>query len=149
VTWNLNVGNPFVQRDFAKAADDLEEMRIVMSQVRPGGEVLFITQRQLLTFGEITGVKLVPEYELLTLSEMAISNNLPYLEQFDSDLRAHRFAVIVANIQNTITKDPERAAFSEENNAWVEHVSHSILQYYESRLTLDKQGVELFFPKKP
>ncbi|HMN63068.1 MAG TPA: hypothetical protein PJ988_22060, partial [Anaerolinea sp.] len=105
--------------------------------------------RQLLTFGEVKGVKLVPEYELLTLSEMAISNNQPYLEQFDADLREHRFAVIVANIQNTITKDPERAAFSEENNAWVEHISHSILQYYESRLTLDKQGVELFFPKKP
>jgi len=149
VTWNLNIGNPFVQRDFLKAADDLGEIQIVLSQVRPGGEVLFITQRQLITFGEVTGVKLVPEYELLTLSEMAISNNQPYLERFDADLRNHRFAVIVANIQNTITKDPERAPFSEENNAWVEHISHSILQYYESRLTLDKQGVELFFPKNP
>ena len=149
VTWNLNIGNPFVQRNFTQAAEDLGEIRAVMAQVPAGGEVLYITQRQLLTFGEVKGVKLVPEYELLTLSEMAISNNRPYLEQFDADLREHRFAVIVANIQNTITKDPERAAFSEENNAWVEHISHSILQYYESRLTLDKQGVELFFPKKP
>ncbi len=149
VTWNLNIGNPFVQRDFAKAADDLSELRIVMSQVPAGGEVLFITQRQLVTFGEISGVKTSADYELLTLSEMAISNNRPFLEKFEADLRAQRFAVIVCNIQNTITKDPELAPFSEENNAWVEHISHPILQYYESRLTLDKQGVELFFPKKP
>ena len=59
VTWNLNMGNPFVQRDFAKAADDLKELRIVVSQVPAGDEVLFITQRQLLTFGEIQGVTMV------------------------------------------------------------------------------------------
>src|SRR5688572_16916014 len=38
------------------------------------GEVLFISQRQLLTFGEIEGVDLVPENELVFLMEMAMSN---------------------------------------------------------------------------
>ena len=114
-----------------------------------GHEVLFITQRQLLTFDEIKGVTLVPDYELLTLSEMAISNNQPYLEKFEADLRAHRFDVIVANSQNTISKDPELAPFSEENNAWVEHISRPLLENYESHLTLDKQGVDIYFPKQP
>ena len=149
VAWNLNIGNPFSQRDLTKAAEDLEEIRIVMSQVPAGHEVLFITQRQLLTFDEIKGVTLVPDYELLTLSEMAISNNQPYLEKFEADLRAHRFDVIVANSQNTISKDPELAPFSEENNAWVEHISRPLLENYESHLTLDKQGVDIYFPKEP
>ena len=79
---------------------------------------------------------------------MAISNNLPYLEKFET-ICANTALRDCGNIQNTITKDPELAPFSEENNAWVEHISRPLLQYYESRLTLDKQGVELFFPKQP
>jgi len=119
----------------------------VISQLPPDGEVLFIAQRQLVTFGLVEGRRFTSEYELLTLSEMSISNNTPYLERFERDLRNHRFALIVTGEQNWMIKDPAEYAFAEENNAWTEHVVTPLFQYYRSALTLDRPNVQLFFPK--
>ncbi len=147
VTWNLADLYPFVQRPTAKAFETVRGIQQILDKAAPEGEVLFITQRQLLTFGEITRVRMVPEYEVLTLSEMAISNNRAYLQRFYQDLRSHRFAVIIASPQNTIIKDPAVAPFSEENNAWVEHISTQILQYYKESLTLDEFGIVIYVPR--
>jgi hypothetical protein len=89
---------------------------------------LFINERHLLTFHQIN-VPLVPEYEAVTLMEMAMSNNQPYLQQFYADLRSHRFAAIVTGKQNVGIKD--EGAFAEENNVWNTRVSPYILCYYE------------------
>ena len=147
VTWNLIDVKPFVQRDIAKANETLNGIKQILAAVPADREILFINQRQLLTFGEITGVRMAPEYEVLTLSELAISNNQAYLERFYLDLSKHRFAVIIAGQQNTIIKDPLTAPFSEENNAWVEHVSTYLLEYYRSYLTIEQFGIEIFLPK--
>ena len=45
------------------------------------GPVLFINERQMVTFGDVN-VPLVPEDEVVTLMEMAMSNNQPYLDKF-------------------------------------------------------------------
>ncbi len=50
------------------------------------GDVLFISERQLLSFKALQGVQVVPEYEKVFLMEMAMGNNQPYLESFYADL---------------------------------------------------------------
>lgn len=147
VTWNMDLKRPFVQRDMQQAQSDLDWLREFVTHHAQGGEALFITQRQLLVFDTIEGVDMVPEYELLTLSEMAISNNQAYLSRFHADLEKKRFRVIVANMQNEVTKDPEISPFAEENNAWVANVTTHIREYYKTAFTLPAAGVEIFLPK--
>jgi hypothetical protein len=110
-----------------------------------GGEVLFIDQRQLITFGYIK-VKLLPEYEKKLLMEMALNNNAMYFKDFYSDLRTHRFALIVSEILRTPIKD-STYQFGEENNAWVKWVSIPTLCYYEEKGILKDVGVQLLVPK--
>jgi len=109
------------------------------------GPVLFINERQLVTFGDVD-VALVPDYEAVTLMEMAMSNNRGYLNRFYDDLENHRFAAIVAVKQNVNIK--QSGALAEENNVWNSRVSPYILCYYHPVLTIDPQGnrVEVYVP---
>lgn len=149
VVWDFRPERPFQTHDMQQAAADVDWLREFVTVHAQGGEVLFISQRQLLLFGEIEGVKLTPEYEMLTLSEMAISNNQVYLEQFRQDLANRRFNVIVANMQNEVLKDAVESSFAEENNAWVENITVYIRNYYETAFTLPAPGVEIFLPTDP
>lgn len=110
------------------------------------GEVLFMDQRQLLTFGYISGIVLVPEYEKKNLMNEALSENSIYFEPFYSDLAAHRFSLIVSEPLRTPIKDSS-FQFGEENNAWVKWVSNPVLCYYEEKDTLKEVGVQLLVPK--
>jgi hypothetical protein len=131
--------------DFTSAQADLKGIRGVLSKARKEGEILFITQRHLLTFGNLNA-KLVPEYELLTLMEMSISGNEPYLDQFHADLSSHRFAMIVADKQFTVIKTATDS-FPEENNAWVRRVSIPLLCDYAPYITFDDLNVQIFLPR--
>ena len=110
------------------------------------GPVLFISERHLVTFHQIN-VPLVPEYELVTLMEMAMSNNQVYLQQFYADLRNHRFAAIVAGKQNVGLK--EEGLFADENNVWNARVSPYILCYYEPNTEIDtnQSKIEFYLPR--
>ncbi len=132
--------------DFETAANELAVIRRMAVNRAKRGEVLFITQRHLLTFGEVE-IPLAPEYELLTLMEMSISNNEPYLEKFHADLESHRFKMIVADKQFPVIKD-RSASFSEENNAWVRQVSIPLLCDYEPLATFDEINVQVFVPRQ-
>lgn len=105
-----------------------KQLKGVAEQAGQKGPVLFITERHLLTFHQID-LPLVPEYENVMLMEMAMSNNQPYLQQFYSDLRNHRFAAIVTGKQNIGITD--EGAFAEENNVWNSRISPYIQCYYE------------------
>jgi len=148
VVINLNIGDPFIKRDFKQAAYDLGKLDGYVQKHAASGEVLMITQRQLEVFDILPGVPIVPEYELMTLTEMAMSNNQDYLARFYNDLENHRFALIVADRQHEAIRDPAVDAFAEENNAWVEHVSKYILKYYQEEMFFDTQGIQLLVPKK-
>src|SRR6266508_1494364 len=100
------------------------------------GPVLFINERQLVAFGGVD-VPLVPEYEVVTLMEMAMSGNQSYLDQFYSDLANHRFAAIVASKQNRGIK--EAGPLAEENNVWNSRISPYILCYYEPAVLIDAE----------
>jgi hypothetical protein len=123
-----------------------EQLKMLTGQAGQKGPVLFINERHLLTFHKLD-LPLVPEYEAVTLMEMAMSNNEPYLRQFYADLKSHRFAAIVAGKQNVGFK--EEGAFADENNVWNLRVSPYILCYYEpvAQIEADESRIEFFVPR--
>jgi hypothetical protein len=127
-----------------------QALKIIQEQVNmaisKGGEVLFLDQRQLLTFGYIKDVPLVPEYEKKVLMTRALGSQLNYFEGFYHDLETHRFQLIVSEPLRTPIKDSS-FEFGEENNAWVKWVSIPVLCYYEPQDTLKEVGVQLLVPK--
>lgn len=135
--------------------DAFAQLKGMAEQASQKGPVLFINERHLVTFHEIN-VPLVPAYEAVTLMEMAMSNNQPYLQQFYRDLREHRFAAIVTGKQNIGIK--EEGAFAEENNTWNTRVSPYILCYYEpvlianipepvTYIEADESRIEFYVPR--
>ena len=102
-------------------------------------------ERHLLTFEMIPGISLVPEYEVVTLMEMAISGNEAYLGKFYEDLAAHRFSAIVAHPQNL---GVETGDFIEENDAWSRLVGQPLLCQYKPALTLEYSKVQILVPRE-
>jgi hypothetical protein len=127
-----------------------EALTVIQEQVdlalAQDGEVLFMDQRQLLTFHLIQNVPLVPEYEKKILMNEALASRRSYFEPFYGDLESHRFSLIVTEILRTPIKD-STYRFGEENNAWVQWVSTPVLCYYEPKVTLRDVGVQLLVPK--
>jgi hypothetical protein len=110
------------------------------------GEVLFLSNRHLLTFGEIEGVRLAPEYERVFLMEMAMAGEQEQLEAFHNDLKNQRFALIISEPLYDQQKD-ESAIFGEENNAWVSQVSQVVLCYYEEVKLARYVHLQLLVPR--
>jgi hypothetical protein len=109
-------------------------------------EVLFISERQLLTYDLIRSVPLVPEYEKVFLMEMAMANNPGYLGQFQQDLKNQRFALIVSE-PLAIRYKGSAKSFGEENDAWVVNVAEPILCYYEPFRTFRELKIQLLKPR--
>ncbi len=124
----------------------LEAIRSQVSAAQQTGEVLFIDQRQLLTFGYLRDVPLVPEYEKKYMMDQAMSGDADYFAGFYRDLAAHRFALIVSDMQFTLQKD-SNYAFGEENNAWVQWVAQPLLCYYTPLRTMQNVDIQLLVPK--
>ena len=125
----------------------LEKIQDAVAVAKEDGEVLFLDQRQLLTFGYVTEVPLVVEYEKKVLMNEALSGNADYFQSFYKDLAAGRFSLIVSEKLFTPIKDSS-FEFGEENNAWVTWVARPLLCYYEETTTLKDVGVQLFVPKE-
>jgi hypothetical protein len=126
------------------AAADLSVLRQTVQSYSKSGEVLFIYQRQLLTFGLIPNVPVVPEDEVVSLMEMAISGNKPYLNKFYGDLANHRFAAIVANRQNLGVATGD---FIEESNVWTNLVAQPLLCQYKPVITTTFSNIQVFIPR--
>lgn len=117
----------------------------VVNEAGKSGPVLFINERQLIALGEVD-VPLVHEYEVVTLMEMAMSGNQPYLDKFYSDLTSQRFAAIIATRQNRVIKTS--GPLFEENNVWNSLVAPYILCAYHSDLSLETEvgRIEIYTP---
>lgn len=127
------------------AKEALATIRNEVSKAADKGEVLFLDQRQLLTFGEITDVPLVMDYELKHVMNQAMGFNSNYFELFRSDLENHRFSMIVSDPLYIVFQG-SKVAFGEENDAWVEQVTIPILEYYEPVGKFDNVLVWLLAP---
>lgn len=123
-------------------------IRLEVNKAAENGEVLFIDQRQLLTFGEIEGIPLIMDYELKHVMNQAMAHNTDFFEAFYTDLEAQRFALIVSDPLPVVFQGP-RIPFGEENDAWVEEVTIPLLEYYEPIEKLDGVQVWLLAPITP
>jgi hypothetical protein len=132
--------------DTATVENALQTIQDEVNFAKEYGDILFIDQRQLLTFGFIKDVKLIPEYEKKVLMNEALSNNIGYFNNFYSDIINQRFSLIVSEPLRTPIKD-NTFEFGEENNAWVESVSIPVLCYYEEIEFLREVNVQLLVPK--
>lgn len=132
------------------AADTQIALTVLRNELTPkaeaGGEILFISQRQLLTFNDLPGVRLVPEHETVFLMEMAMGNNQAYLQRFHQYLRDQRFALIIANPQNT-TLQGRTHVFGEENDAWVKGVAVPLLCSYIPEVRLPEVNLIIYAPR--
>lgn len=143
----LGTGAPVESHDPRQTADALATIQVHVTQAaRSGKEVLFISERQLLTFGDVSGVRLFPGHETVFLMEMAMSRNKPYLDSFHGDLRDRRFAMIVVHDLET-TLQGRGHSFGEENDAWVEEVSQPILCWYEPTTSIPALSLQLLTPR--
>jgi len=123
----------------------LQKIQDAVAYYQTQGEVLFLDQRQLLTFGYVQNVPFVPEYEKKMLMNEAMSGNAEYFAPFYADLAAQRFALIVTEPIRKPVKD-SGFHFGEENNAWVQWVSLPILCYYQEEDWMKETGVQLLTP---
>jgi len=142
----LDYVRPWVTYNNDRAQADITKLQAAVAPAAAhGGEVLFISERQLIAFGYIQGVTLVPDDEIVELMEIAMSNNQPALSKFYSDLHQHRFALIVSRKLNTGIKTS--GAFSEENNAWSQDIAAPILCEYQPVLGLQSNNLQVYVPK--
>ncbi|MBN1230669.1 MAG: hypothetical protein JXA19_02260 [Anaerolineales bacterium] len=128
-----------------KAAQALSELREYVDCASQYGEVLFMDQRQLLTFGYLEDVPLVPDYEKKTVMDEALNANVSYFEPFYADLEFQRFTLIITDRQAILDKESGQS-LAEENNTWVEWVTVPLLESYESVENYKLVGMELFMP---
>jgi len=112
-----------------------------------GGDVLFITQRHLVSMGMLDGVTLIPEYEREDLMEMAMAGNFDYLDQFQSDMNYQRFALIVVDPLNYKFLENDRS-FWEENNVWVRYAMRPILCNYQVDAVFPEDEIALYVPQE-
>jgi hypothetical protein len=132
--------------DSATVNTALTEIQNAVDEYQKTGDVLFMDQRQLLTFEYIQEEKFVPEYEKKILMNEALSTNYEYFSSFYADITNQRFSLIVTEPLRTPLKNSS-FEFGEENNAWVEWVSIPVLCYYQEIQTYKEVNVMLLIPK--
>ncbi len=145
----ITYGGQLVSFDLAEAEKSLDLLQSYVDQAKlDGGEILFVSERQLLTFNYIEGVQLVHDYEQMILMEMAMAGNQAYLESFKEDLQSYRFSMIVHNHLPARAKANEKFPLAEENNVYLERVASGIKCYYEIKERITLIGVDVLIPKE-
>jgi len=111
------------------------------------GEVLFIDLRQLLTFGYVPQVRLVPEYEKKRMMEAAMRDDAAYFDAYYEDLAKHRFSLIVTEPLKLTLKN-EEGVFAEESDVWTKWVAAPTLCYYEPVKTFKSVYAQILVPRQ-
>jgi hypothetical protein len=126
---------------------EVQQMQAVLDLLKDQpGKALFIADRQLVTFGEIEGVRMEPDYEKVFLMEMAMGNNKPYLQGFYHQISSHAYKAIITDTLYT-GKQGQTHAFGDENDIWVFKVLIPMLEEYEPAASWQDGGVNLLIPK--
>ncbi len=147
VLYGLTSGAPLVLPPAPETQEALNALRQTVQQTQAaGGEVLFMDQRQLLTFDLAPRVPLVADYEKKYLMDQAMAQDAAYFQKFYRDLARQRFSLIISEPLQVFVQDAEHS-FSEENNAWTQWVSAPILCYYEPVETYAKSAVQWLKPR--
>jgi hypothetical protein len=112
-----------------------------------GGDILFITQRHLVSMHMLKGVTLIPEYEREDLMEIAMANNVQALGEFQEDMEDQRFALILVDPLNYNILS-RRRGFAEENNVWVTRIMKHILCNYREEAVFPADDIALYVPQE-
>jgi hypothetical protein len=143
--FNIGLGRP---GDTARTQAVLAELQERVDQVNAqGGEILFITQRHLISMHMLNGVTLVPEYEREDLMEIAMANNLQHIQAFRKEMEDQRFALIVVDPLNYNILS-RRRSFAEENNVWVTRIMKHILCNYREGMSFPADEIALYVPQE-
>jgi len=141
-------GGQVAKLDFEMAERVLDRIQLYVDQAgAKEGEILFVTQRHLITFDIIERVELVHDYEKMILMEMAMAGDQAYLDMFAKDLEARRFSLIIHGRLPVRVKKVEKHALAEESNVYLDRVGALILCYYELEEEIIEAGINLFVPK--
>ena len=135
--------------DLPNAKDVNETLAIVQDAVKTyaaKGEVLFMDQRQLLTFDYIPAIPFIAEYEKKYMMDQAMGNNGNYFHDYYADLARQRFSLIITEPLRTSLK--VNGVFPEENDVWVKWVSNPTLCYYDPIFVSKENRIELLIPKQ-
>jgi hypothetical protein len=111
-----------------------------------GGEILFITQRHLISMHMLDHVTLVPEYEREDLMEIAMANDVQHIQTFREDMENQRFALIIVDPLNYNVLSKQRS-FAEENNVWVTRIMKHILCNYREEVAFPADEIALYVPQ--
>ena len=131
----------------AVTSQTLNKIRTEVASASSRGEVLFMDQRQLLSFGYINPIPFVPDYEKKYMMDQAMGSNADYFKQYYQDLARRRFDLIVTEPLRTKLQGAENAPFSEENDAWVRWVSRPTLCFYKPIFTDTQNNIQLLVPQ--
>lgn len=148
VWFSAQIAAGFRVYDPAAAENALRDLQgYVDTANAQGREVLFISQRHMISMHMLEGVGLIPAYEREELMEMAMSAQENYLDTFRADIQNQRFALIVV--------DPLRFrllgsnyAMGEENNAWAGRVIRPILCNYQLAISYPQFNLALYVPQE-
>ena len=147
ILYALSFGGPLILPEKQVVKQTLETLDEMTSEaVKMGGDVLLITERQLITFGMLKEIPLVEKFETVYLMEMAMSGNDNYLSDFHASLSEQDYALIVTDQQRINYKGREYA-FGEENDVWVAEVTVPLLKYYQREELFNDIGIEVLIPK--
>jgi len=136
---------PYKSYDHHRVEAALQTLKNEVEQASESGEVLFMYQKQLLTFGYVD-VPLTPGYENVYVLEMAMSHNDAYLTSFYDDLCKHRFSMIVSEVNRNRLLG-SAYGFGEENDVWFTFVTLPLLQTYQLNNRIPEGGLELYVPR--
>jgi hypothetical protein len=145
--WAILSAAPLSLPSQARVNSALGSIREAVKTYQLQGEVLFLDQRQLLTFKAVPSVKLIPDYEKKYLMDQALSGDAAYFSGFYKDLQNYRFKLIVSEPLYEVIRGSDYN-FGDENDNWVKWVSEPILCYYKPLATYPDVRVQLLGPRK-
>ncbi len=124
----------------------IEKINEIIDEYAPSRKVLFISQRQLLTFYYLKNIQMVPDFEQELLMEMVMSGDRSRLDPFFQELIDHKYEVIISYPLSTL-KVGNEMPYAEENNLWVSGVSSQIYLRYDTVALFPEYEIELLIPK--
>ncbi len=146
ILWTLRSGNPMTGLISKERSENI--LQVIQEHVdevqAEGGKVLFLDQRQLITFEDIDNLILYDEYEKKLLIENSFRKNEEYFDNFYRDLTSHNFDLILSEI--LFLEEKENSSFSNENNSWLEWVAIPLSENYCSIMDVKDLNLQLLVP---
>lgn len=147
LAWNLPGDYAIRTWNYEESMKEVRALeRITNDALKNNGKILFIWQRQLLTFDILPNIPLEPKYETVELMEMVMSGNQAYLDEFYTDLKNKKYLLIIIDEQVGVIRTDD-AAFDDENNLWVKRVTNPLLQSYWRMERLIFNHIDIYMPR--